>query len=558
MSRSATILRNVASNFGGFAVNAAVTLLLTPVVLRELGSARYGIWILTSSIIGYYGLLDLGFRSGVTQHLTRYAATREYDKCSECLSSAVAALAVLGLLMMALSVGAAFAAPHWFELPAESSDEAFWCILVVGFSAAVQFTFTPFMSVFMATQRFDLANAIGVLTRLLTAVSVIVALRMGWGLIGVSLATASSNLVDYLLRWRVATGLAPDLEVSRRYVVPARIREMGSFGIWNFFISINAYVYQHVPTILIGAFMPIAAVGHFALATGLSRQVNSLMGPISQVMYPAAAELHAQGDHARLERLYHEGSRLMMLVMVPVVLIAELWATDFYRLWIGAGFLDGQPYPSVALLFRILLVGTVTTYTTNIAAQVLMGAGRVRTVASVLITGSIITVGLALGLVGPYGLIGMAIAIVAASVIGDLLIVPILAHGIMGLSVGRFLRRACIRPIMAGIVQLILLALIRLGGQREAVDSWVVEWIGNGGFASADWPARLAGMLELTLRPSALNWVDLVIQGLSAGATSLAVLMLIGLTRAERARFIGRPLQRMFRFGVPANQVGRS
>ena len=51
---------------------------------------------------------------------------------------------------------------------------------------------------------------------------------------------------------------------------------------------------------LIGAFMPIAAVGYYALATGLSRQVNSILSPVPQVVYPAAAELHAQNDLGRL------------------------------------------------------------------------------------------------------------------------------------------------------------------------------------------------------------------------------------------------------------------
>ena len=96
MSRAGTILRNVASIWLGFAVNAAVTLALTPFVLRHLGTAGYGIWVLSSSIIGYYGLLDLGFRAGVTQHLTRYLAIGEDVKASECMSSAIAALAALG------------------------------------------------------------------------------------------------------------------------------------------------------------------------------------------------------------------------------------------------------------------------------------------------------------------------------------------------------------------------------------------------------------------------------------------------------------------------------
>ena len=61
MSASAKIISNIRSNWVGYAVNAAVTMLLTPFVLRQLGEARYGVWILTMSIFGYYGLLDLGF-----------------------------------------------------------------------------------------------------------------------------------------------------------------------------------------------------------------------------------------------------------------------------------------------------------------------------------------------------------------------------------------------------------------------------------------------------------------------------------------------------------------
>src|SRR5262245_41789222 len=96
MTRSAVILRNVARNWVGFAINAAVTLLLPPFLLRERGRGRYGIWVLTSSIIGYYGLLDLGFRAGVTQYRTRYLAVGDYRKASECMSSAIAVLGALG------------------------------------------------------------------------------------------------------------------------------------------------------------------------------------------------------------------------------------------------------------------------------------------------------------------------------------------------------------------------------------------------------------------------------------------------------------------------------
>ena len=169
MVRPAKIVTNIASNWVGFAINAAVTLLLTPFILHQIGEARYGIWVLTSSIIGHYGLLDFGFRGGVTQYLTRYIAVRDYDKASECLSSAIAALSILGLFLGSLSIAAAYIVPHIFAIPVGMEHEAFWCIFIVGLTGSLQCAFFPYGAIFIASQRFDLANLIGVGTRLIMA-----------------------------------------------------------------------------------------------------------------------------------------------------------------------------------------------------------------------------------------------------------------------------------------------------------------------------------------------------------------------------------------------------
>jgi O-antigen/teichoic acid export membrane protein len=515
-SRSSVILRNVASNWVGFAINAGVTLALTPFVLRSLGTERYGIWILTSSIIGYYGLLDLGFRAGVTQYLTRYLAIGDSVKASECLSSAIAVLAAFGMAMFGLSIGAAYLAPRLFHLPPGMGREAFWCILIVGSSSAIQFALQPFTSIFTAKQRFDLANMIGVMTRLLTAGGIVLAIRLDLGLIGVSAATCLASAVDYVIRWRVAHRLAPGLGATWARVSSERIREISAFGAWNFLVSINAFVYQHVPNILIGTMMPIAAVGHYALATGLTRQVNAVLSPVPQVIYPAAAELHVRGDHGGLERLYHDGSRLMLLVMISIVPIAALWAHDFYRLWIGDKFLSGSPFPSVALLFLILLLSVVTDYSSTIGRQILTGAGRVRVVAIAVICGSILNLSLTLLLIPRFGLAGVAMATVIASAIIDLVAMPLVLQRVLGLSALRFLRRACARPLMVAVLQVVLLLGIRTIGQPT-------------------------------------SWIKLVTQGFMATAASTLVVLAVGLTGSERRRFLFQPLGRLVRgVGKPA------
>lgn len=506
MSRATVVLRNIAANWLGFAVNAAITLLLTPFVLHNLGTARYGIWILTASFIGYYGILDLGFRAGVTQHLTQYLAVKDYERASETLSTAVQAFIGFAFLLVALSLIAAFNVPRWFEIPTEAGNEAFWCVLIVGLGAAAQYALCPFASIFSAAQRFDLASYIGVGTRLVNALGIYLTLRAGHGLIGVSAVTAGTTLLDYLIRWRVALRIVPQLRVARRLAGLARLREVFSFGIWNFLITINRYAYQHLPNILIAAIMPIAAVGHYALATGLVIQIGAMLAPIGQVLYPAATAMHAQNDHAGVARLYHDGSRLVMLAMVPVALIAGIYAEDFYRLWIGPQFLSGAPFPSVALLLQILLLSIATAFISNVGSQILVGAGLVRLVAVALISGSAISAGVALALIPAYGLLGVAAGTVAASVIIDLIVIPWLVQRRMKLSVTDFLRQAAVRPALVCLLDVAALLAIRMTG-----------------------------------RPA--SWLHLICYGIASVSACAAITLAVGMTAAERQRFLLRPLR---------------
>ena len=90
MSRTATIIRNMVSNW-----------------------------------LGFYGLLDLGFRAGATQYLVRYLGEGDNEGASECLPSATVALSWLAAVMIVLSVIAAVEGPRMFQLPSDMVREAF-------------------------------------------------------------------------------------------------------------------------------------------------------------------------------------------------------------------------------------------------------------------------------------------------------------------------------------------------------------------------------------------------------------------------------------------------
>jgi hypothetical protein len=122
-------------------------------------------------------------------------------------------------------------------------------------------------------------------------------------------------------------------------------------------------------------------------------------------------------------------------------------------------------------------------------------------------------------LVRRYGLIGVAAAPVIASVVVDLCAMPLLAQRALGLTVLAFLRRACMRPLVVGVALAVLMTGVRLLGRPE-------------------------------------NWSALILQGALAGTGAMVVVLSLGITAAERRRFVLHPLERLLKGRPSVPEVG--
>ena len=165
----------------------------------------------------------------------------------------------LGIIIALLTLVAMFFIPDLLDVPDSDRLEATYCIVIVGLAAAFQTLFSPFAAVFVAEQRFDLLNLIAIAMRLTSAALAIICLYMGFGLPGLAAAAAVSTVGGSLLRAAVAKRILPSLSLSRQLVNAKKLRGIGSFGLWNFLISMTDYVYLSLLPILVAVFMPVAA-----------------------------------------------------------------------------------------------------------------------------------------------------------------------------------------------------------------------------------------------------------------------------------------------------------
>jgi O-antigen/teichoic acid export membrane protein len=102
---AARFVRNVVSNWGGFLFSAVVSFFLGPYILGKLGTTTYGIWALIGSLVGYFGLLDLGVRSAVTKYISSYHSAGNHEGASDIKSAALLAFTIAGLMAIVLGAG---------------------------------------------------------------------------------------------------------------------------------------------------------------------------------------------------------------------------------------------------------------------------------------------------------------------------------------------------------------------------------------------------------------------------------------------------------------------
>jgi len=412
-------------------------------------------------------------------------------------------LTAIGIFIAFFSSLVAYLAPGLFDLETGLAREISWCILIVGTSAGIQIALFPFSSVFVATQRFDLSNLIGVATRLTSAVAIWFALERGYGLLGLSIVTAASNIIDYTIRWRISYRLLPEMQLRRELVSMENAKELLFFGLWSFLISIYFSILLYTDTILIGLFMPVAAVTTYALAANLIIYIGQMLAVARTVFYPVATELHAQGEVDGLQTLLFNGSRFLLLAAILIAIVAGFWVEDFFRLWIGTGEIGEEGLQEVVLLVRVLAVSVVVEFVSGTAGQILLGSGRVKILAVIALSQALTNLLVTVALIPVLGLLGAAVGTLVAALTHRPVWTVILVSRQLSTKLPSYAWKVLPRPLLVGAL--------------FGASAYLVRVLG---------PAR--------------TWTQLMTQGALAGALGLSLALLVGIDPSERQQLLLR------------------
>jgi O-antigen/teichoic acid export membrane protein len=421
MDKDSLIRRRVAfgtaSNVTGQLLIYAISFLLTPFLLNQLGATLYGLWILVSAVAAYGSILDFGLWGALIKYVAEYQAQGQAAATRRLLGAAFALYLVLGLMIAAAGMVVAPFFPQLFHLPPEQHQTAVQLVALMALTTGLALPCMMPLAVLRGLQRYDLVNLIDVGSNLVLGVAMVGVLLLGGGVIGLALAQLASLGVAFVAGFWTLRRLTPTAALGWPRADRQTARLLMNYG-WPLFLrDVAGRLQTRSDEIVIGLFMPVRAVGSYNIARRLSEATQTLARQFMKTLLPLASQLNAERDHQRLAALYKTGTRLSLAIMLVLGGTLVALAGPILAWWISS------EYAALAGVVALLTAANLVAAIQWPATAILQATARHRVLAFSSLGAGLANLLLSIALVRPLGLAGVALGTLIPAVVEYLCVI---------------------------------------------------------------------------------------------------------------------------------------
>jgi O-antigen/teichoic acid export membrane protein len=398
-----TLTRNTAWNYVGFAVNLVTNLFLFPYVVREIGNAAAGIWLILGSLTGYMGLLELGLVPSLAQSVAVYRSKGDTAGINRAASTALVLLLLLAMVPASL-----LAAVPWLvgllKVPAPLLPRAtiVFAIAIAGFAARMPLA--AYQAVLLGTQRQDRCNQLWILIVSAKLVCSVSLLWLGFGLTAIVAMEALVHLSAGILQVRWARAEVPGLSTRWRLADRGEARSLVGFGTSLLAVTLCSLIVDQTDRLVIGAFLPVAMVTYYAAAWKLYMLAYSVPTTLVQAVTTLVGHLFGREDRRALQQLFLRMTKYTVALSWPLVLSLGFCASVLLEVWMGPEFARHSN------VLQALVVAFAVTAHNHAGYSVLIGIRRMGpTVWQYSLPQAVLNLALSVWLVGKLGIFGVAL-----------------------------------------------------------------------------------------------------------------------------------------------------
>jgi O-antigen/teichoic acid export membrane protein len=405
-----------------YAAYPAAMLLAAPVILRHLGIAEYGVWVVVTAAVSTGGIIASGFGDANIQYVANARGRGNADAFGHAVRSMVGINLLLGTFCALISwMISPLMARHIVPSNPELQLACLLSLRIASLLMLVRAIESVCISTQRAFERYGAAVRISIFGRLLTqATAVILALR-GYGVVSIMVFTAifmTLATVAQLARMRSHLGISSLFPAFDRNVTSALL----GFGTFTWLQAVASVIFSQMDRLVLGVSLGASVVTAYALCVQIAQPIYGIASSGLHFFFPYLSGRQASLPATQLRTAVLTAFCANLLFVIASTGAVLLFGREVLRLWVGETIARSASDLLTPIAWSFALLGlNVTAYYS------LLAFGRVRTVTFVSLTGGAAMLLLMVWLLPITGARGAALARLACGASTLLLYIPVIS-----------------------------------------------------------------------------------------------------------------------------------
>jgi Na+-driven multidrug efflux pump len=437
-------------------------LLTTRLVLDAIGPFENGAYAFAWGFGFFQFLFEFGASSALQRQISEAWTRGDRAQVDRAIACGMTFYAAMAVLQVAALLGVAYWALPYSKLDVASYPLVIKLLWLQAITAPCFGMSVVVSSVLQAARRYAFVPKLEVGITILRFTVLLIGVRSGFDFFWIVAAQTAIQ---------VSLSLGPALWVMIRELghVPhfggagwIDYKTLGQFSFYIALIQISVVMADRLDTTVLGFMLgpkPEPAITVYTVVSKPFLQLRQTGWMLAYMVMPAVASLAAARDLKGLDRVKYDGTRLHIGVLLPVGLLAWIYANPFLSLWLGDrqwNAMDklGYDLADVTWLMRLFLIAAIP-LVLSVPVQMSIGLNNVKVIGLSALTGSLFNLPISCFLTARLGVAGVIWGTLLTTLLSNLLVPGIYVFRVLEIDLRTYLRRTLIAPL-AGAVTLIL------------------------------------------------------------------------------------------------------
>lgn len=334
-----------------------IGLLMTPFIIRSLGTAEYGLYTMIGALVGYMTVLDFGLNKTIVRFVAKYRS--EKDKIGEenflahgfMMYGLISLVVVLGGLVLYFNLENLYSE----TLTVGELKKAKIMVLILIFNLAIQLPGEAFKGVCTGYEEFILPRIANIIKYLLRSLIVVGLLLYGGDAIGLVVVDTCMNIIIIIVNMIVVFKKLK-VKIYLHHFEKSLFKQVLGFSIWIFVFAIVHQMRWQLGQLVLGISFTTSVVAVYAISTYLGNYYGAFSSAIASVFLPKAMKMVTNNaTSTELTSMFIRISRIILLVLLYVFGGFILVGKGFVYYWAGEDFMDAYLF-AIIMMFGLTLI----------------------------------------------------------------------------------------------------------------------------------------------------------------------------------------------------------